>query len=166
MLIQMLALIQAKVARLLRLQVRVGQELLALAAVALAVGLWMHWKAAPPALSSPNTGLGLQDFVENLKTELEQMESKRRVDGRAAMFRVRDFDLELSFVLKASEKSSGKIEARIVTAEMERELGREQTHKITLHMGMVPPEIVQIAPSSQPLSDEGAVQLPFVPAKK
>lgn len=169
LLVKMLSLAYARVVKLFRLQITVGQELLLLAFVAFAAVAWINWRTPAPAAAAPidkRTTLGLQELVQSLKGELEQMESKRLSQQQGALFRIKDFDLELSFVLKRSEKDSSKLEYEILTAEMERELGAEQTHKITLHMEVAPATVVQTLPSAQPLSRDDAVPLPFVPKGK
>jgi K+ transporter len=150
------------------MEITVGRELLLLLVMAFIAIMWIHWRTATQSvwLVDKRNSLGLRDFVASLQTELEQMESERLAQQRGALFRVKDFDLELSFVLKHNEKDSTKVEYQILTAEMERELGREQTHKITLHMDLSPPTAFQVLPSARPLSTGDAIELPFVPNKK
>ena|ERR1019366_9397132 len=165
----MLSLIWERLAHLFRVRVAIGQELLLLALVAIAAAVWIQSRTPVSTALTPleaRTSLGLQELVQSLKTELEQMESQRLSEKRGALFRVKDFDLELSFVLKHNSKDSAKLEYEILTAEMQRELGNEQTHKITLHMEVAPPTIAQFPPSTKPIPSDDAVQLPFVPKAK
>ena len=165
----MLSLIWGRILQLSRVRVAVGQELLLLAFSGVAVSAWIYWRVPAVASVPPlerRSSLGLQELVQNLKTELEQMESERLSNQRGALFHVKDFDLELSFVLKRSSKDSAKLEYEILTAESQRELGNEQAHKITLHMQAAPATPFQVAPSTTPISTDDAISLPLVPKPK
>ena len=136
------------------------------AAVAALAGLtgWMvfRWEMEPVALEDSSRGLGIQTLVSQLRHELEQMEEDRLTHERGALFKVKDFDLELSFVIRKSQKDSAEIHPEVVTVGSEREFGRENTNKITLHMELVPPELVIIRPSEKPITGSDIVQLPLV----
>ncbi len=102
-------------------------------------------------------GLGLQTLVNQLRSELENMELARTTSGD--FFKLKDFDLELEFVVKRSSKETGKLEYQVVTAEMERELGSERTNKVTLHMEMAPKQTILNFPPETTLDSSGASRI-------
>jgi len=134
-----------------------------LTAVGALIG-WMlcRWQFRSPAVSETDAGLGLQTLVGQLRSELERMEEDRQSHERGALFEVKNFDLELSFVIKKSEKNKAEFETELATIGTERELGRENTDKITLHMELVPPESVVIHPAAVPVTGPDIVVLPPV----
>jgi NTP-dependent ternary system trypsin peptidase co-occuring protein len=123
-------------------------------------GTWFYSRPSGMLRGASGVRLGIEDLVNRLRGELEQMEVDRVAAGKSALFEVKNFDLELAFVIKESEKQSGKIEYEVVTAEMEREVGREQTHKIILHLDLVPPQAIRSTTPTVNLNLDGAEELP------
>ena len=74
---------------------------------------------------------------------------------------MKDFDLELSFVVKASAKNKAELKYEVVTLGTESEKAREKTHKITLPMQMLPATPIRVEPSANPIEVEGKVVEPL-----
>jgi hypothetical protein len=136
-------------------------------AIVVVAGTWfiiMFRQQSAAIQQHENSDLGVEDLVNRLRGELEQMEEDRLSSGKPALFQVRNFDLELDFVIKSSQKQHGKIEYEVVTAEMEREFGNERTHKLTLHMELIPAQIIRSTSPTAGLSLNGAEELPALKA--
>jgi hypothetical protein len=111
------------------------------------------------SLLSTETKLGVDEVVTQLKGELERMETERETSGAHPLFVLHDFDVELAFVVSRDASQKGKIEYQVVSAEMERKIATEQTHKIVLHMRLAPPSRLQSSTPTSNLSPEGAIRL-------
>jgi hypothetical protein len=94
------------------------------------------------------TSLGIDALAEKVRSELENLESWRQSNGKAALFELKDFDLEVSFVVKQSNKAKGELTAEVITVGGEAEHSKEATQKVVLHMGVIPAAAVQIPPVS------------------
>jgi hypothetical protein len=78
--------------------------------------------------------LGVKEFIANLKSELSQLEEERNQRKEAAVFEIMDFDLEISFMVRASSQQKAGVEYQIVTADSEIEHGIEKIQKLTVHL--------------------------------
>jgi Trypsin-co-occurring domain 2 len=116
--------------------------IMALILATLAVGLLAgkHW--------SPDRaqGANLTSFVESVKSQLEKVESDRVRNGSPALFKLRDFDLELTVIAKDDTKGTAGVKAEVVTANMEQQLSHEVGQKIVLHMILAPDETITLRP--------------------
>ena len=85
------------------------------------------------------------------------MEVHRQEKNKDSLFYLKDFDLELSFVVKQSAKNKAELKYEVVTLGTESEKAREKTLKITLHMQMLPATPIRVEPSTKPIEVEGKV---------
>jgi hypothetical protein len=104
--------------------------------------------------------LGIADLAQRVRTDLEQMEAHRLASGKDAVFQLKDFDLEISFVVKVNRKSKGEISTEVVTVGAENEAGRENAHKVTLHMTPIPTQRFDTPPTAAPISAPHVIELP------
>jgi biopolymer transport protein ExbB/TolQ len=156
-----------KTTDILKKQVSLGAVCVGLCVIALAVWMWHLFLETPAAVSSSSAGLGLTEYVESVRKDLERVEADRIKNGDPALFIVKDFDLDLNVVVKMSEKGTGKLESEVVTAGMEKALSRELTQKITLHMALAGPQNLDIPAAPTPLStDDNTERLPTVYRKE
>jgi len=90
----------------------------------------------PPPLPPPpaERTLGLQEFINDLKTEMANLEAERVKKNESAVFDISGFDLEISFVVRTSSQQKAAVEYQIVTAESQIQQGMERVQKLTLHM--------------------------------
>lgn len=129
-------------------------------AIAVTAALTTLFRPRPlTALEAAGPALALDSVVNDLRDELESAELHRLKDGKPALFEVKDVDLELEVVAKSSNKLTGKVEYEVVTAEMEREIGKEATHKVTLHLELAPQAALQGVTTDPTLTSEGAKKL-------
>ena len=115
----------------------------------LVVMLYNHRRAASTS-AKDSAELGVQDLIEKVKSELIKTEQKRIDAEQAPLFELKDFELEVSFVVKTSNKESGKAEFEVVTVGGETEFSSEKIQKIKLHMTAVQPQLRQAASSMAP----------------
>jgi hypothetical protein len=109
-----------------------------LIAAIIAFCLRRHWLAdrKKAALSS---SIGVRDLVEKVRSELAETE-QARLDRRApSVFQLKDFDLEVKFVIKEEMKQAGKIEYSVITVDNETSYSAEKVQTIKLHMSVMPP---------------------------
>ena len=97
-------------------------------------------------------GLGIKDLIGEVKYELYETEMERLRKGEVALFELKDFDLEAIFVIKAMSTKSGKIEYKFFAVDTSTQQTSEKTHKIRLHMTVVPPESYKAQAEKKPLN--------------
>lgn len=84
--------------------------------------------------------LGVQELIEKVKIELLEAEEKRIKANESPLFALKNFDLEINFVVKERSKGSGAFDLKILTAGGESEYNSEVTQKIILHMEYAQPQ--------------------------
>ncbi len=102
----------------------------------------------------------IADLAQRVRAELEFMEADRLASGKDAVFQLKDFDLEISFVVKASQKSKGELSTEVVTVGAESEASREKTHKVTLHMIPIPTQRFNTPATAEPINAPQVIKLP------
>ena len=143
-----------------------------LAAVALTPYVLAFLKplVGPRGGSTQDEGLGIKELVAGVKEELVKSEEERILRGEAPLFIVKDLDLEISFVIRASTKHSSGARFQVLVIDNELQTGAERIQKLTLHMTAVPPsaETQSLPATTKPLSNgrEGARVLTPVPPKE
>lgn len=110
--------------------------------------------------------LGVQDLIEKVKEELIKTEEKRINAKQAPLFELKDFELEINFVITASEKEAGSFEFKAVTLNSETETTTEKTQKIILRMSAVQPQIQQEKASPSPLNVKESTIISQPPPKE
>lgn len=85
-----------------------------------------------------NTGLGISELISSVRQELREIENRRNENNETALFEVKDFDLEISFVVQSRSTLKGNIEYYFVTVDNEIETGQERIQKIKLHLTAIP----------------------------
>ena len=132
---------------------------------------YLGWTAAQRTVERSrfsDPGLGLQELIQGVKQELQRADLNRAANDEAALFRLRSFDLEISFGVKAVDKSKGQLEYKVVTIGSEHEFSRETTQKVTIHLDAIGPQkFTEDHPSVGPPSGGDVIKLPKiqVPAK-
>jgi hypothetical protein len=106
--------------------------------------------------SNKEEGLGVKDLIENVKKELVETEKNRLAANEPALFEIKDFDLEINFVVSTRRTLTGQLEYKVVTVGDETQVSSERVQKITLHMTAIPPNIQKEKASESPLNTEGA----------
>jgi hypothetical protein len=122
------------------------------------------FRAANARASSPD--IGVAELIKKLKNELEKMEEERLSQGEDAILRLKDVDLELSFVVKVDQNNKNELHFEAVTVGTDQGLSLERADKITLHMEIEPPKWISVEPSKTHLPLDGTTVLPLVPLKR
>ncbi|HKQ07724.1 MAG TPA: trypco2 family protein [Blastocatellia bacterium] len=132
----------------------------------LIVMLYNHRRSSSTA-KVDSAELGVKDLIEKVKSELIEMEQNREREGKAALFELKDFDLEINFVVKAVNKESGQAEFKVITVGGETESDSEKAQKIKLHMTVVQPQNRKTkASKTPPQADESAMISDPLPKEK
>jgi hypothetical protein len=111
------------------------------------------------------TDIGVVEVVRKLRSELGQLEAQRQASGDAAIFRVKDIDVELGFVIKADQSNKGEIHFEAVTVGGDQSTSLARSDKITLHMEIAPPTWNLVTPTQLSV-DQNTKELPEVPLKR
>ena len=115
---------------------------------------------------SDGGGLGIKDLIRDVREELAESE-RARTKEEAAMFRVEEFDLEISFIVRADIKQAGKANYQVLTVDTEARTARENVQKLTLRMKAEPPTKGVASASAGPVKDSvGAELIGPVPTRR
>ena len=85
-----------------------------------------------PMLGLRGVRLGIQDLIRDVREELAASEQARTDGGQAAMFRVEEFDLEISFIVRADVKQGAQASYQVLTVDSETRTARENVQKLIL----------------------------------
>jgi hypothetical protein len=113
-----------------------------------------------PVLESPTASkaLGVKEFIADLKSELSQLEEERNQKNEAAVFDIVTFDLEISFMVRASSQQKAGVEYQIVTADSEIQNGIEKIQKLTVHMKPIGNQKIPDLKTGPPSEDNSATE--------
>jgi hypothetical protein len=98
-------------------------------------------------------GLGIEQLITGVKEELIKTEEARRLKADAPLFELKDFDLEISFVVRASSSHKGRASYQVLTVDSDVQTGSERVQRLRLHMTAVPQlsKSESKSPTSSPL---------------
>lgn len=121
-----------------------------------------------PRPANGGRDLGIEKLIKDVKTDLRNATA----GDDSALFEVKEFDLEISFVVRTDLSQSGAVNYQLVTADTESSIARENVQKLTLRMSAIPPKAGSAPASSSPLSPSsdpqqiGAVPPPSIGVKR
>jgi hypothetical protein len=150
---------------LLRRSMSVERVVYIITVLFLAVGIYSSRKSinlARSQASQPDIGVG--QIIRKLRSELGQLEAERLSNGDAALFRIKDVDLELNFVVKVEQSNKNELHFEAVTVGADQQASLERANKITIHMEIEPPTWTTLKPAH--LSDQDSTELPYVPLER
>lgn len=101
-----------------------------------------------------NRGMGIKDLLSRVKSELYEAEKERIDKQELPLFELKDFDLEINFVVQKSSKIGGGVVLHVIEVDSEIQTGSERIQKIKLHMTAIPPQIYEQEPSKSPIPVE------------
>ena len=90
--------------------------------------------------ASESSGLGIDKVIRDVKKELVASDQKRIENQEAALFQVKDFDLEIQFVVRESTTTGGEAKYEVITVNTELKDELEKVQKITLHFTAAQPK--------------------------
>lgn len=112
------------------------------------INIYLHIKPKPQSIA-PSNSLGVKTLIEQVRSELLAIQ-KNQVDGvNRDMFQLKDFDLEIKFVVNEKQTVSGKAEFEVVTIGGDNTVTNEKVQTIKLHMTTFPPEEGEIGEAEQ-----------------
>lgn len=94
---------------------------------------------------------GIKRIVTQVRDELYQTSKATMEKYPDNLFELKSMELELSFVIKRSDKSSTEGNAKLVAVGAETEFSKEKIQKIKLSMGAIQPKPQRVSPSRVPL---------------
>lgn len=83
------------------------------------------------------TELGIENLIAQVKHDLETSEETRLREGKAPLFKVDAFDLEIHFGVRRSASSEGSARLEVVTLGGKTDAATERIQTITLHFKAV-----------------------------
>jgi len=89
--------------------------------------------AKQAAYPCDSTGVGITDLVRKVKKELANLEDSMVKNNESAMFRLRDMQLEISFVVRYNNSVTMGGSYELVSVEGEESGGNEHVQKLILH---------------------------------
>jgi hypothetical protein len=98
------------------------------------------------------SGLGIKDLIRKVKAELVDADHERIANNEDALFKLKDFEMEISYVVSKRYTAKGKFEYSLVTVEGEKETGTERVQKLHLHWDAVPEKSGSALPEEGPLN--------------
>jgi NTP-dependent ternary system trypsin peptidase co-occuring protein len=110
-------------------------------------------------------GLGVEDLISRVKSELTELEKQERARGEDALFAVKDFDLEINFIVHTHITDKGEVTTHLVTVGQETETALDKVQKITLHLETLPPPHIKAKYVPDLKSDDPNIAGPVPPAK-
>lgn len=127
----------------------------------------MRSSSGLPRFGSEEQHLGVNELIGTLRAELSDLKLDRIRNREDALFQLDTLDLEIAFVVKASDKKKGEFSYEVVTLGTETEQAREKTHRLTLHLITIPPQRV-VSPTTDLSLTPGdrVIELPPVKAKE
>jgi hypothetical protein len=94
--------------------------------------------------------LGVDKLAEKVRADLETLAVT--TSGQQPLFKLKNFDLEITFVAKRSGKNKAEITPEVVTVGSEEEQNREGTHKVTLHFEVLPLQQIVVMPTAHAIN--------------
>lgn len=104
-------------------------------------------------------GLEISTMIRSVKSELIRADSLRIANNEGALFKLRDFSMEISFTVREIYKGGAKVEYKFVTVEGGTETGNETVQKLILHWDAIE------SPRDTIFPDESEEEMIIVPIK-
>ena len=104
-------------------------------------------------ITKKSANLGVKELIEQVRNELLSIE-KNKIDGvNVNIFQLKDFDLEVKFVVNEKESISGQVEFEMVTVGGESTITNEKVQTIKLHMTTIPPQQGEVGPPTENIKE-------------
>lgn len=85
-------------------------------------------------------GLEIRDLVRQVKLELMQADTDRIENNEHALFKLKDFSMEISFTVRSTNKMGTDMDYKFVTIANNDETANEKVQKLMLHWDVIPPK--------------------------
>ena len=114
------------------------------------------WPKRQPELPPPSNDQGVKKLIEEVKKELTEATDDMEKKHETALFRLKSFDLEVTFVAQTSTTNSAGATYELVTVNNQLASSSGRTQKLNLHMEVVPPEHKKDKLIAGPMQDGSA----------
>jgi hypothetical protein len=94
------------------------------------------------------TGLEIASLIRNVKSELVKADQYRIANNEMALFKLRDFSMEISFTVRKVNKGGAKIDYKFVTVDGGTETGNEKVQKLFLRWDAIEPKMDTVFPEN------------------
>jgi hypothetical protein len=92
-------------------------------------------------LHNGKNGLGVYDLIRGVKNELAKADSARVFNNEAPLFKLKDLEMEISFVVREQKTISGETKFELITVEATNESENLNTQKLKLHWDAIPEKV-------------------------
>lgn len=142
--------------------------ILAVLIISLIAAMVYNHRRTEKAKSTPTDAveIDIKDLIVGVKTALGNVERERIVRKEGPLFEVKDFDLELNFVVKRANTATGEIEAKVVTLGSESQYSQESIQKVRLHLTTLPTKQETGSPSANGIPHKEETVIGDVPPVK
>jgi hypothetical protein len=103
----------------------------------LALLAYKHLTSDVAGNKPPETGLGIDKLITQVKHDLEVVDEERIRENKAALFRVETFNLEVNFVVRRTDSAEAQMKYEVVTIGGKSDVSAEKVQKIILHFKAV-----------------------------
>jgi hypothetical protein len=94
------------------------------------------------------SGLEIASLIRNVKSELVKADQYRIDNNEMALFKLKDFSMEISFTVRKVNKGGAKIDYKFVTVEGATETGNEKVQKLFLRWDAIEPKMDTVFPEN------------------
>lgn len=115
-----------------------------LAVIFLVAHPWLRRTSNDSALVE---GPRIRDLVRQVKQELSEADSIAQARHELALFELKEFDLDISFVVQSKQTAGGKAGYELLAVESNSEIATARTQRIHLHWTTVGSVATQLKPN-------------------
>jgi|SRR5688572_5431643 hypothetical protein len=84
-------------------------------------------------------GLEIETLIRQVKSELMKADTARITNNEKPLFKLRDFEMEISFTVRKNNNADAKFDYQFVTVEVGSETTNEKVQKLMLHWDAIQP---------------------------
>lgn len=106
-----------------------------------------HYQPRIPPFPSAES-LGIKDVITKVQDELRESEKERTGSNKSSLFQVKDFELEIKFVINTKTSDNQQANLELITLDTKAEYSQEKVHQIKLRMVVPEPKPIVLVPSA------------------
>lgn len=91
--------------------------------------------------------LGIREVITKVQEELRESEKERIRSDKDSLFQVKDFELEIKFVVSTKTSDNQQASLELITLDTKAEYSQEKVHHIRLRMVVPEPKPMVLQPS-------------------
>ncbi len=133
-----------------------------------------RWRVGAPlggVSASGEQELQIEQVVREVKRQLEAAGKDRLVNNEATLFKLKDFEMEISFLVRHSERSGTEGKFEPIAVDNDLQLDSERTQRLKLHWDAATDVVKRVPPSKipvvagAPIHVDGSLPPPVKPEK-